>query len=284
MIIDVHTHAFPESLAARAMEVLSKPIADSIQPVRDGTLQTLIASMDESGIDCAFLASIATRPEQAPAILSWSQSIDSTRIVPLGSVHPRSQNWEAEIEAVAGAGFPGLKFHAQYQGFVVDADEMFPVYRKAASLGLFVLFHGGFDVAFPGDESSAPKRLARIRHRVDDLRMIVAHVGGWQAWDEAIEFLVGRDVYLDTSHIHSLEPRQLETILSRHSHERILFASDTPWVSQRESLALVRSLPLGARDLRLILGQNAIGLCPALASRVAAAKKPPSRVAAEIVG
>jgi uncharacterized protein len=263
MIVDVHTHAFPDFLAPKAMEVLSKPLGEW-KPVRDGTLGTLLTAMDDAGVDRSFLANIATRPEQGPSILAWSQKVASDRIVPLGSVHPRSPNWAAELEAIAEAGLPGIKLHPQFQHFVVDAEEMFPIYEKAASLGLFILFHAGFDIAFPGDESACPKRLAHVRHRVQDLVMIAAHVGGWQAWDMVLEHLVGHDIYLDTSYIHQVEGPQLEQILSCHSQERILFASDTPWLSQQESLANLRQLPLGPDAVGLILGQNAVRLHPSL--------------------
>jgi predicted TIM-barrel fold metal-dependent hydrolase len=263
MILDVHTHAFPDFLAPKAMEVLSAPLGEW-KPVRDGTLRSLEASMAEAGVHRAFVANIATRPEQGPSILSWSQAIASDSIVPLGSVHPLSSNWADELEAIAKAGLPGLKLHAQFQRFVIDADEMFPIYEKAADLGLFILFHAGFDIAFPGDESSAPRRLAQVRRRVKNLVMVAAHVGGWQAWDEVVEHLVGSDVYLDTSYIDQLSPVQLDRILSRHSLEHLLFASDTPWLSQNACLKTVRALPLGPSDVERILGQNALALHPSL--------------------
>jgi predicted TIM-barrel fold metal-dependent hydrolase len=269
MIVDVHTHAFPDFLAPKAMEILSAPLGEW-KPVRDGTLSSLLASMAEAGVHRAFVANIATRPEQGPSILGWSREIASDRIVPLGSVHPLSPNWAQELEAIAEAGLPGIKFHAQFQDFIIDADEMLPLYDKAAKLGLFVLFHAGFDIAFPGDERSAPRRLAQVRRRVKDLVMVAAHVGGWQAWDEVIDHLAGTDVYLDTSYIDQLAPEQLERILTRHSSDRILFASDSPWVSQKSCIKLVRSLPLHPSDVERILGQNALNLHPSLRRRSSA--------------
>jgi len=267
MIIDVHTHAFPDFLATKAMASLQKPLGDW-KPSRDGTLTSLVESMDAAGVDRVLVASIATRPEQGPAIAQWSRQIASERIVPLGSVHPHSATWEAELEAISEAGLVGIKFHPQYQHFILDAEEVMPIYRKAASLGLFVLFHAGFDIAFPGNESAAPRRLAHVRHRIDNLVMIAAHVGGWQAWDEVLAHLVGRDVYLDTSYIHQIPQTQLEAILERHPHGRMLYASDSPWLSQRKSLEFVRKLPLDESAMRQVLGANAQQLHPLLQQSV----------------
>jgi predicted TIM-barrel fold metal-dependent hydrolase len=267
VIIDVHTHAFPDRLAPKAMEVLTRPFGDW-KPARDGTLASLVTSMDKAGIDRCLVANIATRPEQGAAILSWSRQIASERIVPLGSVHPQSLTWEAELEAIAEAGLPGIKLHAQFQGFVLDDDSVLPLYAKAAELGLFVLFHAGFDISFPGDESASPRRLARVRHRVPKLVMIAAHMGGWQAWSEALEHLVGSDVYLDTSYIHQVPPAQLNLILGRHPSSRLVFGSDSPWLSQRSSLEYLRGLRLDTAALERMIGGNASALHHSLGAAV----------------
>lgn len=265
MIVDVHTHAFPDFLAEKAMDALSKPFGE-IRAARDGRLQSLLASMTAAGIQCSFLANIATRPEQSRSILEWSRQVKSPRIIPLGSVHPASKDWQGELEAICAAGLPGIKLHPQFQGFCVDSEDAIPLYRKAAALGLFVLFHSGFDIAFPGDDRASPRRLAAVRHRVDDLTMIAAHFGGWQAWDEVVTHLAGRDVFLDTSYLHQVPERERDLVLQKHTPNRILFASDSPWLSQEAALAQVRALPLGARELQNVLGMNALSLHPSLAA------------------
>ncbi len=85
--IDVHTHAFPDRLAARAIAALEAG-APSCRAFLDGRLASLVASMDRAGIETSVVASIATKPEQFPAILAWSREIASPRIVPFASVHP----------------------------------------------------------------------------------------------------------------------------------------------------------------------------------------------------
>ncbi len=263
-ILDLHTHAFPDFLAPKAMEVLTRPMGDWL-PARDGTLASLLASMDAAGVARCCVANIATKPEQSTAILSWSQQIASERLIPLGSVHPFSPRWGEELEAIAAAGLPGIKLHPLFQGFVVDDDAVMPLYAKAAQLGLFVLFHAGLDISYPGERGASPARLARVRSQVPGLVMIAAHFGGWQVWDEVIEHLAGKDIYLDTSYIHQVPGPQLETILRRHGTHRILFGSDSPWLSQVECLRHLRGMPLSAESLQGILGGNALGLHPALA-------------------
>ena len=49
MLIDFHTHAFPDALAPRAMSSLGERV--DFTPTSDGTVSGLIKSMDEDGVD-----------------------------------------------------------------------------------------------------------------------------------------------------------------------------------------------------------------------------------------
>jgi len=76
-IIDIHTHAFPDHIAAAAIPALEKE--GDIKAYLNGTVSALLASMDRSGFDQSVLCSIATRPEQFASILDWSKAIRSLR-------------------------------------------------------------------------------------------------------------------------------------------------------------------------------------------------------------
>jgi hypothetical protein len=259
MIIDAHVHAFPDALAERALASLSER-AGMLPPKVEGTIAALEASMQEAQIDSAWIANIATRPNHAAKILEWCQAIRAPRILPLGSLHPKSQHWEQELEAIALAGLPGIKLHPLYQGFSADDPSMLPLYRLAAKLGLFILFHAGFDIAYPNDDNASPVRLARIRDKVDDLLMIAAHLGGWNAWEDVLDCLCGSDVYFDTSFMHDATVEQRERIFANHDCRRILFGSDSPWLNQLDCVNQVKALPLSDEERRGVLGGNALAL------------------------
>ncbi len=272
MIIDVHAHAFPDRVAPKAMRILSEGAGLSL-PETGGTIASLLASMADAGIDASWVASIATRPEQSSAILDWSLRIRSPKIVPLGSIHPSSPHWRDELAAIRESGLPGVKLHPQYQGFVADEPRMMPVYREIARLGLFLLVHAGYDIAFRGDTSAAPSRFCRVHAEVPELDLVLAHLGGWQAWDEVIDTLVGTAVYLDTSYSHEIGSTQRGEILTRHDPTRLLFGTDHPWITQGTALNGVRSLSLKNGGMELLLGGNA----QRLAQSRAVAPSPPRR-------
>ncbi|PIE60129.1 MAG: hypothetical protein CSA32_00295 [Desulfobulbus propionicus] len=51
--------------------------------IAKGSIDDLTASRDKAGVEIAVVSSIATRPEQFQAIMGWSISITSPRIVHL---------------------------------------------------------------------------------------------------------------------------------------------------------------------------------------------------------
>jgi hypothetical protein len=88
-VFDVHTHAFPDKLAASAIPKLEAAgVWLSPKATFDGTVSGLLGSMDRAGIRRAIICSVATRPEQTTRITDWSLSVASDRIVPFASVHP----------------------------------------------------------------------------------------------------------------------------------------------------------------------------------------------------
>ena len=260
MIIDVHTHAFPDHLATRAMAQLQAE-TDEVIAVLDGTVGDLLRSMDRAAIDVSVVASIATKPTQFDAILRWSDSIRSERIVPFPSLCPTAPEAEAQVRRVAAEGFCGVKLHPYYQQFVLDDERATPAYAAAEECGLVILMHAGFDIAFPRDRVADPVRLVRVLDQHPSLRVIAAHLGGWMDWDEVEARLLGRPVYLDVSTCFDFMDRaQADRILRGHGAHYLVFGSDSPWVDQLRTLEEVRSFELGNELETRVLGTNAAGL------------------------
>ena len=62
MVIDFHTHAFPDELAKKAIPKLAAN--GNIANVGDGTVRSLLAEMGRSGVDRAVILNIATNAKQ----------------------------------------------------------------------------------------------------------------------------------------------------------------------------------------------------------------------------
>ncbi|MBN2546941.1 MAG: amidohydrolase family protein [Spirochaetes bacterium] len=247
-VIDVHCHAFPDFLAEKAMSALSEH-SGPYKPFTDGKISSLLKSMDKANIQTSFIANIATKPEQAKSILEWSKDIHSDRIIPLGSIHPDSTNWENEIDDIKKAGIPGIKLHSMYQDFEVDEKKMLPIYEYIASKNLFVLFHAGYDIAFPEDKRSTPDKFLNVKRLLPELIMICAHVGGWRQWRESLEYIAGNDIYIETSFNKEVEPNILFEIINKHDIDKILFGTDSPWLDQENEINNIIKLKV-TREIR----------------------------------
>jgi len=259
-IVDVHTHAFPDALADRAMARLSAEVP-GLPYYHDGRVGSLLASMDRAGIDISVVCSIATRPEQFEPILRWSAQIRSDRIVPLPSVHPADPDVIGHIEKIAAEGFKGIKLHPYYQQFVADEARMEAVYGAVSACGLILVMHTGYDIAFERVDRAGPQRIMGVLQRWPDLKLVTTHMGGWSQWDQVGRMIIGRCVYMETSFVlDGMDDEAMRRMLTAHPADYILFGTDSPWDDQKRALERVRGLGLGPELERKILSDNALRL------------------------
>jgi len=258
MIIDFHTHVYPDQIAARTLQKLSEEIDHVYPTVTDGTTSGLLAVMDEWNIDLSVVLPVITKPSQFNTINTWAQSICSKRLISFGAIYPDADNYKKDIDRVVELGLKGLKFHAEYQNFQVDSDLMLRIYDYALSKGLILLHHAGADPGFHPPFKSSPQQFRRIIDSMQGGVIIAAHLGGHAQWDEVEEYLVGTSIYLDTSMGFEYYPsEQFLRIVKNHGVEKILFASDSPWSNAKTEIERLKALPLTDGEVDAILGGNA---------------------------
>lgn len=259
MIIDFHTHVFPDALAGRAVSTLLETINGIYTPVTDATVSGLVRHMAHSGVDISVVLPVITKPSQLEDVNLWVRSIGSEKIIPFGSIYPQTGSYKRDIDFILGLGLKGLKFHCEYQDFVVDAPEMLRIYDYALSRGLILLHHAGFDPGYEAPFRSSPERLANIVGVMRGGVIIAAHFGSHAMWDEVERHLVGTSIYLDTSMGFEYFPHdQFLRIVKAHGADKILFASDSPWSDAKTEIEHLRGLPLTEEERGLILSGNAI--------------------------
>ncbi len=264
MIIDFHTHIFPDALADRARETLKKntqKFGNNYEPFHDMTKAGLVRAMDEYGIDKSVIQPIATKPSQAKTMNEWAAGTQDDRVIAFGSIHPDTDDYRRDIDKIVELGLKGLKFHAEYQLFYPDEPRMLRIYDYAFSKGLIVLHHAGYDPGTPPPFHTDPARFAEVLRQMQGGVMVLAHLGGHAQWDDVERYLVGKDVYLDTSMgtgFYGLD--RLTRIIRNHGAHKVLFATDSPWSNGKGEIAAIRSLPLEQEQIEMVLGKNAEGL------------------------
>ena len=258
MLIDFHTHCFPEKIASRAIEKLARASGGFV-PHTNGTVESLKERMAEDGISAAVVLNIATNEHQQKSVNDYAISINNKKdIFSFGSVFPFSADAFDELERIKDAGLLGVKLHPDYQGFCVDDEQLFPLYKKISSLGLITVFHAGFDYGFPPPYGGMPKAMAKAASRFDT-PVVAAHWGGINCNEEVLKHLCGlENVYFDCSFGYSMMPRYFaEKILEKHGADKILFGTDTPWHTAELELRLLNNLGIGQEDMEKITHKNA---------------------------
>jgi predicted TIM-barrel fold metal-dependent hydrolase len=100
-----------------------------------------------------------------------------------------------------------------------------------------------------------------IIRKYSDLKLVLAHYGSNEMFDEVEELLCGERVYFDTAFIlRHIGKEKFIKILEKHGADRILFATDSPWSGIKEDLDIIRSFGLDEATEQKILCDNARAL------------------------
>ncbi len=258
-IIDFHAHAFPDQIAARAIPYLEEE--GDVKANHDGRISSLLAIMDREGVDKSVICCIATRPSQFEAIVSWSKQISSDRIIPFPSFHPDDPQAVEHISQIKEQGFKGIKMHPYYQQFFLDDEKLYPAYEKISELGLILVMHTGFDIAFPRIRRCDPRQILNVMTRFPELKMVTTHLGAWQQWAEVENLLAGRKIYMDISYtLGQIDTQTARRIILKHPREYLLFGTDSPWSGPQKTYKQLQALELGDEREELILRKNGLAL------------------------
>lgn len=262
MVIDFHTHIFPDKIAERTIKTLEE-IGD-IKAFTDGTLGGLQRSMKESGIGLSVVLPVVTKPSQFESVNAFAaEIIGKEGIISFGGIHPDSEDYREELDKIKELGLTGIKLHPDYQDTFIDDPKQIRIIQYAVEIGLIVIVHAGLDIGLPNPIHCTPECAANMLKQIDEkkAKIVLAHMGGYDMWDEVEEYLVGLKVWFDTSYcLDKLSDEQFVRIVNNHGADRILFATDSPWGGQKESLERIKEMGFTEEELERILYLNAVEL------------------------
>src|SRR5210317_999618 len=94
MIIDAHTHIFPDTQA----KVFLKNTAEifNVKTYGMATASDLITRMDESGISYAVIHMVAPYPTGVKEINTWLINLIQPRFIKFGTIHPAFKDFKNE--------------------------------------------------------------------------------------------------------------------------------------------------------------------------------------------
>ena len=281
MIIDFHTHIFPEKIAERTISALAS--SSTSRPHTNGTEEGLISAMKSSGVSLSVNLPVLTKPSQIDSILSFGKEINrkytseikrilssgeksedcSEAILSFAGIHPCDESPEEHLELIKEMGFLGIKIHPDYQGTYFDDEKYIRILSMAKKLDLITVTHAGIDGAFPNQPiKCTPTRVLRALDKLGGYeKLVLAHLGGGKVENEVYELLAGESIYFDTAYLLTLvDKSHITRILEKHSEDKILFATDSPWSEATRDLNVIKSLGLSKSCEDKILSGNALNL------------------------
>jgi predicted TIM-barrel fold metal-dependent hydrolase len=266
MIIDFHTHVFPDRIAQKTIDLLSARAG--IPAFSDGTVQGLLAAMERAGTGLSITLPVLTSPLQFDSINRFAAELNqrfadqTPRLISFGGIHPQCEDIEGKMAFLHENGFLGVKLHPDYQGTYIDDEGYVRILRAAKEHDMIVVTHAGVDHAYRTVPARCtPARTRALLRRVPHSKLVLAHCGANEMFEQVLDVLCGEDVYFDTAYVlRFIGKDTFCRMLERHGEDRILFASDSPWSDVRGDIEILKSFSLGKKTEEKIFCENAKAL------------------------
>lgn len=280
MIIDFHSHVFPDEIARRAIETLSK--TEGLISYTKGTTASLLASSDRAKVNVSLLLPVVTKPTQTPKILQEvlrchdefvkaisEKNFSGSLIESFGGIHPDNDNYKEVIDTLYLNGIKGIKLHPVFQDTFFDDIKYLKIIDYACEKNMLVSVHTGLDVSEPSSECAHPEHIIPVLKATNPQNIILAHMGGWNCWDlDIVEEMIGEyKPLLDTAFClasdrpssHFYEPlsvARFRQLVALTGVDNVLFGSDSPWTDQKEALMLLKRACKSTADFEKISSIN----------------------------
>jgi predicted TIM-barrel fold metal-dependent hydrolase len=159
-----------------------------------------------------------------------------------------SRGWEAVREfevAVKEWGFAGGHLHCNGWGIPLNHREIFPFYAKCCELDVPIVLQCGHSAEHMPSEGSRPIYLDDVALYFPDLRIVASHTG----WPWVAELIAlawkHKNLYIGTgAHAPKYWDASLVQFLNTRGQGKVLWGSDFPVVTHKDSLDQVATMPL----------------------------------------
>ncbi len=276
MIIDCHTHIFPDEIKKNREAFCRKDRGFSSvyknPKAKIVGAEELIASMDEAGIEKSVICGFPWEETELCALHN-QYLIDSAlrypdRLIVFILLHFSYPEWSAmELDRGTKRGAKGVGEIAFYDREMTDQDieTMRPIFKMMEQQKVPVLFHTNEHLghSYPGKGRTPLEVFYRFALAFPSLPILLAHWGGGLPFYELmpeVERAMG-NVYYDTAASPFLYSKKIYGVAKEIvGAEKILFGSDFPLVSPQRYFEELEASGLSVEDREKILGLNFLRL------------------------
>jgi predicted TIM-barrel fold metal-dependent hydrolase len=272
MIIDCHTHIFPDEVRKDRESFCQKDGGFSLiyknPKTRIVGVEDLIVSMDESGVDQSVICGF---PWGQPDLCSLhnqylieSASRYPDRLIVFISLLFSDPDWSSmELDRRMNDGARGVGEMAFYRQAMTsqDIESMRPVLTQMGKRGIPLLLHTNEHIGHPylGKGITPLERFYELIRSFPELPILLAHWGGGLPFYELMPEVAKAMtcVYYDTAASPFLYSKKIYTIVSEIvGSEKILFGTDYPLIQPQRYFRELEASGLSVEDRGKILGLN----------------------------
>lgn len=273
MIIDFHTHIFPQTIRENREKLFPTEPAFKLlyQSAKSRLIgaSELIDMMDQNGVDKSVILGF---PWKSPTcymphndyILEVVQKYPD-RLIGLGCFEPSGKTAEAEADRFIAAGGGGIGELAFYESGIDAAalDRLAPIMEMCAARNLPILIHTNEPVGhhYHGKSPITLNQTYRLVKRFAANKIVLAHWGGGLFFfglmkKEVKESL--KNVYFDTAASPYLYDSAVYQIADKIvGIDKILFGSDYPLLQPGKYFNEMADAGLSKAQMAKIMGKNA---------------------------
>ncbi len=273
MIIDVHTHVFPDEIRNNREKFFNgEPEFTSIYKNSNAKMvsyKEMIKMMDEENIDKAVIFGFPWNNIEY-AILNNDYIIEAVKMYPnrfigLCCLNPLVENAEKEVERCISKGLKGVGEIAFYHSDITEdiAKKLNKIMKICFEADSPFLIHTNEPVGheYPGKVDMKLKSIYNFLKMYPENKIILAHMGGGIFFytimkKEVTDVL--RNVYFDTAAVPFLYKKDIYKIAPKFAGEdKILFGSDYPLIKPSRYFKEIEEVDISKNLKKKIKGENA---------------------------
>lgn len=266
MLIDFHTHIFPDKIAHSTISALASN--SGTMPSTDGTVSGMIEAMKRAEADICITLPVLTKPTQFESVAKFAISVNeqfktsAKRLISFGGMHPLCDDIDGKMAFLKENGIKGVKIHPDYQSTFIDDAGYIEILNCAKKYDMIIVTHSGVDDGYSGHPvRCTPDRILKVLDKVGYSKLVLGHFGAHKMWEEVLAKLAGLDVFFDTAYtLHEIDKNTFCKIVEKHGAEKILFATDCPWRDIAEDKRILQSYGLDKDVEDQIFYKNALKL------------------------
>ena len=273
LIVDGHAHTYHDKIAAKIVGAFTEQHhMEPTASIGKGTVEDILERMAQSDINYTVMANFAPI-KSVMRTNEWSLEVSRAHpnLIPLVSVYP-CMSIET-VKDLFARGARGVKMHNGIQGFDPCDDGLSAIYRYCDDRHIPVTFHCGETSRVHLNGYTDIERFLSVLGEYRNIPFVMTHLAAGNP--ETVRRLVEDygNILFDTSialtgeHcIHRIhddfweDDAKAAALIQEIGSERFAFGSDYPFGNQESDIRRIRNLPLPARDIKRILGENTMAL------------------------